>query len=94
MARTAGLPGIILHGTATLAHGVTAVVDEQADGHPERVRRIVGRFSGMVDLPSTITVSVWPGVSTMDGDTTVPFEVRNQHGDIAVKDGLVALRKT
>ena len=91
VALAAGLPGIILHGTATLAHGVTAVVDEQAQRRPERVHRIVARFSGMVELPSTITVSVWPGLSTTDDNTSVPFEVCNQDGVVAVKDEFVTL---
>ncbi len=91
VARAAGLPDIILHGTATLAHGVTAVVDARADGRPELVRRISGRFAAMVELPSTITVNVWPATLTADGNTTVPFEVLNSHGDAAVKNGLIVL---
>lgn len=91
VAQAAGLPDIILHGTATLAHGVTAVVDSRADGRPELVRRITGRFAAMVELPSTITINVWPGTPTPDGTTTVPFEVLNAHGDAAVKNGLIVL---
>lgn len=91
VARAAGLPDIILHGTATLAYGVSAVVDERADGDPELVRRITGRFAAMVELPSTITIDVWPANPTVDGRTTVPFEVRNEHDVAAVKDGLIVL---
>ena len=86
-----GLPDIILHGTATLAHGITAVVNHRADGDPELVRRVAGRFAAMVELPSTITVKVWPGNKTPDGNITVPFEVYNSAGVAAVKDGLVVL---
>lgn len=91
VARAAGLPDIILHGTATLAMGVSVVVDQCAAGNPALVRAINGRFAAMVELPSTITVAVWPGNVTADGCTTVPFEVRNEHGVAAVKDGLVVL---
>ena len=91
VALAAGLPDIILHGTATLAHGVTAVVDACAGGRPELVRRITGRFAAMVAMPSTITINVWPGTLTPDGTTTVPFEVLNAQGDAAVKDGLIVL---
>ncbi|MGZ0193320.1 MAG: MaoC/PaaZ C-terminal domain-containing protein [Acidimicrobiales bacterium] len=91
VARAAGLPDIILHGTATLAHGITAVVNHRADGDPELVRRVAGRFAAMVELPSTITVKVWPGNKTPDGNITVPFEVYNSAGVAAVKDGLVVL---
>lgn len=91
VARAAGLSDIILHGTATLAHGVTAVVDCRAHGRPEHVRRVACRFAAMVQLPSTIRINVWPGTVTPDGNTTVPFEVRNERGDAAVKDGLIVL---
>ena len=91
VARAAGLPGIILHGTATLAHGVSTVVDQRADGHPDRIRRIACRFAAMVELPSSITINVWPGTPTPDGNTTVPFEVLNARGHAAVKDGVVVL---
>ncbi len=91
VARAAGLPDIILHGTATLALGVSSVIEGYAGGNPELVRRISGRFAAMVELPSTITVALWPGNATADGCTTVPFEVRNEHGVAAVKDGLIVL---
>lgn len=91
VARAAGLPDIILHGTATLAHGVSAVVDQRADGRPELVRRIAGRFAAMVELPSTIKVNVWPHLAMSDGTSTVPFEVLNEHGATAVKDGFIVL---
>ncbi len=51
-AERAGLPGIILHGTATLALAVSTVIDHESDGRPEGVRRIGARFARMVPLPS------------------------------------------
>lgn len=91
VALSAGLPDLILHGTANLAHGVTAVIDRVADGRPELVRRIAGRFAAMVEMPSTLTVDVWPPNETADGHRTVPFEVRNGAGEPAVRDGLAVL---
>ena len=91
VAHAAGLPDIILHGTANLAHGVSAVVETRADDRPELVRRISCRFAAMVLLPSTITVRVWPANDTGDGLRTVPFEVLNAQGDPAVRDGLIVL---
>ncbi len=50
-----GLPGIILHGTATLALTVSGVL--RALGRdPARVRRVACRFTGMARLPSRFTV--------------------------------------
>ena len=91
VALAAGLPDIILHGTANLAHGVSAIVALAADGDPTLVRRIACRFAAMVLLPSTITVRLWPANATGDGRRTVPFEVLNAEGKPAVKDGLVVL---
>lgn len=91
VAVAAGLPDIILHGTATLALGVSAVVEQRADGGPELVRRIAGRFAAMVQLPSTINIRIWPGNPTPDGRTTVPFEVLNADGVPALRDGLMVL---
>ena len=91
VAKASGLPDIILHGTANLAHGVTAVVDQAAGGDPARVQRIVGRFAAMVRMPSELTVRVWPGVAADDQTDVVPFDVLNAEGQPAVKDGFVVL---
>ncbi len=91
VALAAGLPDIILHGTANLAHGVTAVVDRRAGGDPALVRRIACRFAAMVTMPSTLTVRIWDANANDDGTRTVPFEVVNADGDPAVRDGLVVL---
>jgi len=56
VARAAGLPGLILHGTATLALAVSRVIDRDLDGDPARVRGVTARFTGMVPLPSTVTI--------------------------------------
>ena len=58
VALQAGLEDIILHGTANLAHGVSAVVEHVA-GDPGLVRRIACRFAAMVLMPSTLTVRIW-----------------------------------
>ena len=52
----AGLPGIILHGTATLALAASRLVADHAGGNPRRVRRIGGRFSGMVAMPTMLSL--------------------------------------
>lgn len=91
VALDAGLPDIILHGTANLAHGVTAVIDHDGGGDPNQVRRIACRFAAMVRLPDTLTVRIWPANDTGPGRRTVPFEVVNQSGETAVRDGLIVL---
>ncbi|MFV2089787.1 MAG: MaoC family dehydratase N-terminal domain-containing protein [Pseudomonadales bacterium] len=58
VALVAGLPDIILHGTATMALAVSRLVDEYLGGDATRVRRLGGRFAAMVLMPSTVTLVV------------------------------------
>ncbi len=91
VARRAGLPDIILHGTANLAYGVTAAL-AVVGADPDRVRRIRCRFRAMVRLPSTLTVRVWGPPGDEDGRTAaVAFEVLNAAGQPAVEDGILLL---
>lgn len=91
VAKRAGLPGLILHGTGTLALAVSRILELEADNKPEKVRRIAGRFSAMVLMPSTVTVRVLARESSPDGDV-LRFEVRNADGKLAISNGLVGLR--
>lgn len=85
----AGLSDIVLHGSATLAHGVSAAMLELGIG-PDAVARLGGTFRAMVRLPSTITVAIDTTTATRDG--TARFEVRNDANELAVKDGFVVMR--
>jgi len=68
-ARAAGLPDIILHGTATLALSVSRMKIE-----PARVRRIRCRFSGMVLMPSRLEVM----------SNGADFETRGPKGEVVI----------
>ncbi len=93
VAEAAGLPAIILHGTATLALGVSAVIDAVADGNPERVRRIRGRMASMVLMPSTINVKVID-CTTIEGQDIVRFQVMTKEGKPAIDQGLLFLDRS
>lgn len=92
VAESAGLPAIILHGTATLALGVSRVIAAEAGGDPTRVARIAGQFRAMVLMPSDITVRVLAR-EVADGDDAVFFDVVNEQGEPAVANGVIVLRK-
>ena len=92
VAADAGLPAIILHGTATLALGVSATISTVANGNPERVRRIRGRMASMVLMPSTVTVRVLD-VTPVDGQDVTRFEVLTEDGGPAINQGLVFFDK-
>jgi acyl dehydratase len=87
VAARAGLPAIILHGTATLALAVSAAIDRAPGGDPERVARVAGRFGAMVGLPDRLRVRIFE-----DEPDSLRFQVLNAAGEPAVRDGLLALR--
>ncbi len=86
VALEAGLPGIILHGTATWALAAREIVDRLAEGDPARLRRLSGEFRGMVIPGETIELE-----ATRGGDGQVAFVVRNARGEAAVANGRALL---
>jgi len=84
VARAAGLPGLILHGTATLALAVSRLVARDLDGDPTAVRGVAGRFTGMVTMPSRLSVR---GRATRGGG--LAFDAIDAAGQPVLSDGLV-----
>ena len=80
-ARAAGLPDIILHGTATLAYSISALLKRW----PHPVRGVACRFAGMVLMPSTLAVH-----AARDG-SAIQFETRNDRGDTVISRGRLLL---
>jgi acyl dehydratase len=74
-ARAAGLPGIILHGTATLALSVSRLT--------KSAKRVRCRFAGMVRMPSTLTVH-----ASRVGDEIL-FETRDAQGKAVIERGRI-----
>jgi acyl dehydratase len=91
VAAGAGLPGLILHGTATLALAVSAIVQREAAGAPEKVAEIHGRFGAMVLMPSDVVLRILAREQTARGPA-VFFEVLSANGGRAIRDGVVILR--
>lgn len=89
-AATAGFPQPILHGTATLAYAVRDVVHREAEGRPERVRKIACRFSHIVIPGESIWVRVQHGVDTPEG-RYVAFDVVNSGGNHAIRGGHIEI---
>jgi acyl dehydratase len=90
VARAAGLPDVLLHGTATLALAVSTVLARETDGDPSRVTRLTGRFAAPVWMPSMLTVTALEVGQTAEG-RWVSFEVRTPEGGLAVRDGALLL---
>jgi acyl dehydratase len=83
-ARAAGLPGIILHGTATLALSLSKLLATY-DVAPAAVRRVRCRFSGMVPMPASLAVH-----AAREGGT-LAFETRNERGAPVISRGELLL---
>ena len=87
IALAAGLPDIILHGTATMALAVSTIVNQLLGGASTRVTRLGGRFSAMVLMPSTITLTIHA-----DKQGLVAYTVFTENGDPAISQGFVCYR--
>ena len=86
----AGLPDIILHGTATLALAISQVLRQQLRGATTPVRAVTARFGAMVRMPSRIVVrGRAPRPST--AGAVVGFEALAEDGHPAVRDAEIVL---
>jgi acyl dehydratase len=86
VARAAGLPDIVLHGTATLALAVQAAM-EVCGVRPDQVLRLGGSFRAPVMMPNDLLVVVQDAGRTVDGSRLVTFEVRVDDGAVVALRG-------
>jgi acyl dehydratase len=86
VALAAGLPDIILHGSATWALAGREVVRARAGGDVRRLRRLAGRFRAPVMAGGLVAV-----LHTQAQDGSVAFTVETDGGGLAMIDGLVDL---
>lgn len=88
VAKSVGLPGIIIHGLCTMAFTSVAAVQELCGGDSTRLRRLAVRFSRPVLPGQEITTTFW-AAGDADGNPVYGYETRNGDGDVVIKDGLV-----
>ena len=88
VAKSVGLPGIIIHGLCTMAFTSVAAVQELCGGDSTRLRRLAVRFSRPVLPGQEITTTFW-AAGDADGNPVFGYETRNGDGDVVIKDGLV-----
>ena len=89
-ARRAGLPGIIGHGLCTMAFVTRALVDNLAEGAPERLERVFLRFASPVIPGETIETRIWKG----DDAGHYRFETLDPRGARVVTHGLAEVTAT
>ena len=85
-AKAMGFPGIIVHGLCTMAFASRAVISHACPEDPQRLKRLVVRFSKPGFPGQTITTSLWDS-----GPGRVAFETSNDEGDVLIKDGLAEI---
>jgi acyl dehydratase len=88
VAIAAGLPDIILHGSATKAHALTCVIDRCFDGDASRITRLCGQLRAMVLMETTISVQCL-GIQENGNELQVFYQVINGDGQHAIANGVV-----
>jgi acyl dehydratase len=87
IAKSMGLPGIIMHGLCTMAFNSHAVLSQVAPSNPERLRRLAVRFAAPGRPGQVMTTSIWN-----TGEGVYRFESVNDEGQVLIKDGLAEIK--
>jgi acyl dehydratase len=83
LAKSMGLPGIIVHGMCTMAFTSGAVIEHACPEDPTRLERLAVRFSRTVQPGQTITTRIW------DADRGIyRYETESDEDVVVIKDGL------
>ena len=92
VALAAGLPDIILQGSATMAIAARELVNRVASGDPTRLARLAGQFRAMVIPGEEIRVVCTGVADSAERESVAFFEVLNSKGEPAVKGGTAVFR--
>jgi acyl dehydratase len=87
LAKSMGLPGIIIHGLCTMAFTSVAVIQQACPEDPTRLERLAVRFAKTVQPQQTITTRIWDA-----GDGAYAYETESDEGAVVIKDGLAKTR--
>jgi acyl dehydratase len=90
-ARLAGLPRPVLHGTATLARVVSALVEARLEGDPTRVARLGCRFTAPIYPGDLATVAATDPRSPSGGGQSLTFTARKDDGTAILDYGFIEL---
>ena len=91
VAKAAGLPGIILHGSATKAMSLSVVINRCFGGDAARITRLCGQLRAMVLMDTTIAVEAL-AEEVVDGEKRVLFRTVTEDGQPAIRNGIVCGR--
>jgi acyl dehydratase len=83
LAKSMGLPGIIIHGLCTMAFTSVAVIEHACPDDPQRLKRLAVRFAKTIQPGQTITTNIWDA-----GSGAYAYETTSEDGAVVIKDGL------
>lgn len=89
VAVAAGLPGLILHATGTIAKAASAITSRLYGGNPVNLTRIAGRFKAMVVVPTALKLDYTVRPPDEAGNRQVSFDVWTVEGKPAISNGLI-----
>jgi acyl dehydratase len=87
LAKSVGLPGIIIHGLCTMAFTSVAAIQHTCPDDPSRLERLAVRFAKPVQPGQTITTRIWAA-----GAGAYAYETQSDDGATVIKDGLAQVR--
>lgn len=88
MAKSVGLPDIILHGLCTMAFASQAIVKNMANNDPRKLKQINVRFSRPVLMNDVLTTRGWlEKMEKQDGKKHITFDMVNEKGVKVLSNG-------
>ncbi|HUZ28625.1 MAG TPA: MaoC/PaaZ C-terminal domain-containing protein [Solirubrobacteraceae bacterium] len=90
LAKSMGLPGIIVHGLCTMAFCSRAVIQTACPDDPTRLKRLAARFSKIVQPHETVTHALYEARHSGEA-RRIAFETTTDTGKVAIKDGLAEI---
>jgi len=91
-ARSVGLPGIIMQGTATAAMAVSELIRRESNGDPGRVTEIECHFVGMISPGTAFKVRLQERQES-DAFTELYWNAQNAQGRLVMSDGRMKIEK-
>ena len=88
VATAAGLPDIILHGSANVTIALREIINEYLASDPTKLQRFAGQFRGMIIPGTDVTVEVLE-VREENGQQIILYEMKNDQGEAAIANGVV-----
>ena len=86
LAKSVGLPGIIIHGLCTMAFTSVALLEHACPEDPSRLRRLAVRFARPTTPGQTIATRIWDA-----GAGQYAYETTADDGAVVIKDGLATV---